>query len=100
MALYVRFMMSLAFGLVGIGLVMKVLLDKLFNEWDAFTDIGRHLEDFWKGRKLVRLDRPEDILAQRTVDLQPTELTTRRIDQRREQLRAWGEVEEKLQIPN
>lgn len=96
-ALYWRFMVSLAFGLVGLGLVLKVLMDKLFNDWDLFSELGRAVSDFWNGRRLVKLDRPEDILASRVEKTR--ELTTRLVDQRREQLRAMSEVEQRLNKP-
>ena len=41
MELYVRFISTLAFGLIGLGAVMKVLLETIFEEWDAFNDISQ-----------------------------------------------------------
>jgi len=95
MELYVKFMGTLAFGVVGVGLVLKILLETIFNEWDAFNDIADRANVYLKGKHQVELLRPEDILleaekrggSQRQLSV---------LDARRAQLRQLEEIESRL----
>jgi hypothetical protein len=40
---YFRFFLCLGFGLFGITLVLKVVMESLFNDWDPMTDVRRQL---------------------------------------------------------
>lgn len=95
MELYVKFMGSLAFGIAGVGLVLKVLLETLFNDWDAFTDLADRAQVYLKGKHQVELLRPEDILLEqekRTGSQRKVSV----LDARREQLRQLEEIETRL----
>ena len=95
MELYIRFISTLAFGLIGLGLVLKVLLESLFNEWDAFNDIAAKIELACSGRSHVELIRAEDILMEAEKKNSPI-YSTRLIDQRRRQINEIDAVEAQL----
>ena len=97
MELYSRFMVSLAFGLIGIGLVLKVLIDQLFNDWDVFADLKAGLRSLFSHSGFSS-SRTEDILMDVEND-KPRELSTRHIDRRREQLKEMDLVEHRLNVP-
>jgi hypothetical protein len=70
MELYVRFISTLAFGLIGLGAVMKVLLETIFEDWDAFNDLTAHVMLTCTGKAAhVESIRAEDIMldAERRV---------------------------------
>ena len=98
MELYFHFLSTLAFGLVGVGLVMKILLENLFNEWDAFNDLARRANTAFAGKRHVELIRAEDILMEAERKNMP-ETGTRRMDQRREQLKELNDIESRLKSP-
>ena len=63
MELYIRFISTLAFGLIGLGAVLKVLLETIFEEWDAFNDISERVMLVCSGKAgRVESMRAEDIL--------------------------------------
>jgi hypothetical protein len=95
MELYVKFMGTLAFGVVGVGLVLKVLLETLFNDWDALNDIYERFQAWISGKHQVQLLRPEDILLEAEKRGQH-QGSTRLVDIRREQLRQLDEVDARL----
>ncbi|MEK7857941.1 MAG: hypothetical protein AAB320_02260 [Elusimicrobiota bacterium] len=95
MELYVRFMATLAGGLIGVGLVLKILLEGLFNEWDAFNDVASKMEMALSGKHHVGLIRPEDILLEAEKRNTPN-VNSRLIDRRREQLKELDDVENRL----
>jgi hypothetical protein len=95
-----RFMTSLTFGLIGIGLVMKVLLDRVFHEWDAVADGVALAKRVWRGRSMTTHLRAEDILMEAERSRSESKpASSRLIDQRREQLNAMREVEIRLNAP-
>lgn len=107
MTMYVRFMATLAFGLIGIGLVLKILLEEFFNDWDAFTDLGAWWRDVLAGKGLMHRAKPEDVLLEIEKAKTGVELTTRLsggrqrvLDKRREQLKEISLVEHRLRLPN
>lgn len=67
--LYLRFMICLAVGLIGISLVLKTLMDVLFNDWDVEGDLQKAWQEMSKKSK--RYTAPES--ARR----RPTRLATR-----------------------
>ena len=98
MALYIKFVSTLAFGLLGLGMVLKVLMDNLFNEWDAVEAAGRFYRDWNKGR-LIRHERTEDMLLAAEHGRTSQLTSTRLIDRRREALNQLDEVEHRLHQP-
>ena len=56
--LYIRFVMCLAIGLMGMSMVLMRLLDTLFNEWDVVADLKEAID------KPVRHGRVEPVLAE------------------------------------
>ena len=99
MRLYVRFMFSLAFGLLGVGFVLKVLLDTLFNEWDVFSDVQRRFQAYISGKRHAELIRPEDLLMEMEKSGAP-DTGTRLLNRRREQLQELEAVENRLNFEN
>lgn len=99
MALYIRFIASLAVGLMGLGCVLKIVMDELLVEWDAFAAFVQWVTDLWSGKGLQRHQRTEDMLLE-IEKAKTTEIGgLRLIDQRREQLRELASVERRLQAP-
>lgn len=98
MALYIRFMASLAFGLVGLGLVLKVLLDQLFNDWDAAAAAKKFFRGVFSGEHPIVRARAEDVLMEAENE-RPRELSTRHIEKRREEIQQLNDVEQRLSIP-
>ena len=96
MELYVRFISTLAFGLIGLGAVMKVLLETIFEEWDAFNDISERLMVTCSGKGgHVDHVHAEDILLEAEKRNTP-EMTTRVVDWRRRQMKELDEIETRL----
>ncbi|MBI3547704.1 MAG: hypothetical protein HY078_01505 [Elusimicrobia bacterium] len=50
MAYYIRFMLCLSTGIIGVCMVLKTLLDTLFADWNIAEDIMLLLShpDFWR----------------------------------------------------
>ncbi|MBI5240812.1 MAG: hypothetical protein HY926_10095 [Elusimicrobia bacterium] len=96
MELYVRFISTLAFGLIGLGAVLKVLLETLFNEWDAFNDIAERVMISCSGKGgHVEHVRAEDILLEAEKRNAP-QTNTRIVDWRRRQMKELDEIESRL----
>ncbi|MFI5347345.1 MAG: hypothetical protein ACHQ51_13305 [Elusimicrobiota bacterium] len=98
MELYVKFMFTLTIGLVGVGLVMKTILETILHDWDPAVDFRR----WWKAysHRSSALDhvRAEDILQEiegRRQGAAPRQ-PMRPIDVRRESLRDVDEAENRL----
>ncbi len=96
---YIRFLISMAFGLVGISVVLKVLIDQLFSDWDVIADAKTVAKTIRRNRVFTGGIRAED----RLLDIEnkrPRELSTKLVDQRREQLRQLDKVENTLVSPS
>ncbi|NNN04899.1 MAG: hypothetical protein HKL90_03265 [Elusimicrobia bacterium] len=94
MALYVRFMLTLAVGLAGLGMVLTTIFETLLRDWDPSRDIRRWWRSFSSTRSLAAEIRAEDILQQlRTQRAVPA---TGSLERRREVLRAVSDVESRL----
>ncbi len=96
MDLYIKFMSTMAVGMLGAGLVLKVLLDELFLEWDAvaeaqtwFKTVSEHKGFF------ARLERAEDAMMEAEKSRAVT-VNTRLLDERRQQLNQLSAVEKRL----
>ena len=99
MELYIRFIGTLAFGLIGLGMVLKVLLEGLFNEWDAFNDIAGSISLACSGRGgHVRGIRAEDILleAEEKNACSLNTWSTRLVDQKRRQIHELDAIEARV----
>jgi hypothetical protein len=93
-----RFMVSMGFGLVGITVVLKVLIDQLFSDWDVVEDVKTVVKNVRRQGVFTGGGRAED----RLLDIEksrPKQLSTRLIDQKREQLRQIDKVESTLVHP-
>lgn len=104
MQLYVKFMFTLGFGLVGLGMVMTTAFESLFREWDAARDVSRWLKTLSHGRPHVADVSAEDILhelerARVNEGRYQRRAPARSIDRRREALRDMREADERLAAP-
>jgi hypothetical protein len=98
MELYVRFVGTLAFGLFGIGTVLKILLDELFAEWDAVADAKAWYKSLSERKGLLAsLETREDVMLARE-NANATVMTTRLLDERRERLKELSVVEHRLNL--
>jgi hypothetical protein len=94
METYSNFMMTLAMGLFGMSLILKVLLDGIFNEWDAVADIndlmknGLHL-------KHTSTQRAEDVMLELEKARAPS-LSTNIYEQKRHMLAELSAVENRV----
>jgi hypothetical protein len=95
MELYVRFISTLAFGLIGLGAVMKVLLETIFEDWDAFNDISGRIMMSCSGKPgHVEHIRAEDILLE--AEQRSSGVNTRIVDFRRRQIKELDAIETRL----
>lgn len=97
MDLYFRFLVSLAAGLLGVGLVLKVLLDGIFNDWDAVADMG---DLFRNGLRLKHAagQRAEDVMLE-AEKANAVVLTTSIYEQKRQELEELSAVEIRVNRP-
>jgi hypothetical protein len=96
MELYVSFISTLAFGLIGLGAVLKVLLETVFEEWDAFGDIAEHVMLTCSGKaRQVESLRAEDILLELEKQNAP-DSNTSLVDFRRRQMWELDAIESRL----
>lgn len=98
MKLMIQFMFSLTFGLVGLGLVMKIFMDRVFIDFDVYTAVKNFFNGISERAATVNHHRAEDLMMH-AENSRPRELTTRLIERRREELRAMDEVESALSRP-
>lgn len=97
--MYVKFMFTLAVGLVGVGMVLKTLLETILHEWDVVRDAQAAWRSMFHARSHAEL-RAEDILMELERDRARRHVPERSIDRRREALRGVREVEERLSVPS
>jgi hypothetical protein len=94
---YLKFMISLAAGLAGLGMVLVMVMDTLLVDYDAPAAFAEWCRDLMAGRALG-MYRAEDAMmeAEKAKDRgEPVRL----VDQRREALRELAAVESRLQRP-
>lgn len=100
MALYIRFMFCLAVGLVGLGIVLKTIIETLFHDWDLFAEIGEAWRAWMRGEDTSKHARVEDLLLDRELDKAENDAPSlRMLDERRKQLREVAAVESRLKRP-
>ena len=94
MDLYFRFLGSLAAGLFGVSVVLKVLLDGIFNEWDAVADAEDLLRN---GLRLKQSGhrRTEDVMID-AENAKSLPMSTRMYEQKRQELEKMSEIETRL----
>lgn len=101
MEMYLKFVGTLGFGLLGLGLVLKMLLEQVLADWDLFGDLARFCRAVAEGRvfRLAHKDRVEDVRLE-IENIQRAQFRgTRLIDQKREQLKEIELVEHRLSLP-
>lgn len=94
---YFQFLGCLAVGMVGVGMVLTVLIERLFADWDVVGELGVVMREGLAGRRLSQ-DRAEDVMLE--VEKKNAGLVNTRIDQRRQQLADVASAERRLQVPN
>ncbi len=94
MELYIRFVVTLALGLLGVVMVLKVMLDGVFNEWDAVADLGYFFRHGFQNR-WVASERVEDVMLELEKSKTPT-LTTSIYEKKRQQLEELSAIESRL----
>ena len=100
MELYVKFMFTLTVGLVGVGLVMKTVLETLLHDWDPVVDARRWWKSHAHRSSAIEHVRAEDILQEIEGRRQGAPKPAgRAIDRRRESLRDMDEAESRLSSP-
>jgi hypothetical protein len=100
MEMYVKFMFTLSVGLVGVGMVLKTLLETLFAEWDVVRDMRRAWNYAFHSRHHAALVRAEDILMELERDNAKRRMPEgSTLDRRREALRDLREAEDRLAVP-
>jgi len=98
MEMYVKFMFTLTVGLVGVGMVLKTLLETILHEWDAVTAIKAGWVSLFHARPYADSVRAEDILMEIEHDRR-RRIPEGSLDRRREALRDVREAEDRLSAP-
>lgn len=99
MALYIRFMICLAVGLVGLGLVLKTVMETLLQDWDVVAELGEAWRERFSDKRSLGSARVEDLLLDREMMRTGEAPTVRLIDVRRQQLAEVAAVENRLKRP-
>jgi hypothetical protein len=101
MELYVRFMFTLAIGLIGVGVLLTTVFETLLHDWDPARDIRRWWRTLNASRSHASEIRAEDILEQLQARRTGAAVSSssRVIDRRREALRSVSEAERRLAVP-
>lgn len=99
---YMRFIMTLSFGIAGLSLFMKVLLENVFHDWDAVSAFSGFVGGIVNGKPMEAQSlRAEDILMEAEKNRSGVGVgSSRLIDKRREQLNEINEVETRLNKPS
>ncbi len=100
MEMYVKFMFTLTVGLVGVGMVLKTLLETILHEWDAVREIQNGWHALFHARPYADSVRAEDILMEVEHGYAKRRMPERSIDRRREVLRDIREAEDRLSSPH
>lgn len=104
MELYLKFMFTLAVGLVGVGMVVTTLLETIFHDWDVARDLERGWRAVFSHKPQSSLVRAEDILLEleksRREGGRRHHAPADALDRRREALRELREAEHRLASPN
>ena len=95
MVLYVRFMFCLAFGLVGLGMVLMWILDELFGNWNAAHALHSEVSTYMEERARLRRENA-GVYAAWERTRRETSSAEARLMARREQLNEIASVERRL----
>lgn len=98
--MYIKFMFTLTVGLVGVGMVLKTLLETILHEWDAVSEIQAGWHSLFRARPYADSVRAEDILMEIERDHVKRSMPAHEIDRRREALRDLREAEDRLSSPS
>lgn len=85
--MYIKFMFTLAVGLVGVGMVLKTIIETILHEWDAVYEIQTGWHSLFRARPYVDSVRAEDILMGIERNHAKRRLPELSIDRRRQALR-------------
>ena len=99
MEMYIKFMFTLTVGLVGVGMVLKTLLETILHEWDAVHEIQTGWHSMFHARPYADSVRAEDILMEIERDHDKKRLPELSIDRRRQALKDVREAEDRLSSP-
>ena len=97
--MYIKFMFTLTVGLVGVGMVLKTLLETILHEWDAVGEIKAGWHSMFHSRPYADSVRAEDILMEIERDHMKHRMPQHELDRRREALRDIREAEDRLSSP-
>ncbi len=103
MEMYMRFMLTLTIGLVGVGVVLMTLLETLLHDWDPVVDLRRWWFEMAHRHPGAQV-RAEDILSELEGRRQnryvyATRPPARAIDRRREVLRDMRAADQRVSSP-
>jgi hypothetical protein len=98
--MYVKFVFTLSVGLVGVGMVLKTLLETVLHDWDAVHALRHGWRAALKPRPYAESVRAEDILMEIERDHAKRRMPSGSLDSRREALRDVREAEDRLSSPN
>ena len=96
MELYFRFLGSLAAGLFGVSIVLKVLLDGIFNEWDVVADAQDYIQNGRHHKNSASI-RAEDIMME-AENAKVVPMSTRMYEQKRQDLEKMSQVEQRVHL--
>jgi hypothetical protein len=99
MEMYIKFMFTLTVGLVGVGMVLKTLLETILHEWDAVAEMKAGWHSMFHARPYAESVRAEDILMEIERDHMKRRVPTHELDRRRQALRDVREAEDRLSAP-
>jgi hypothetical protein len=99
MEMYIKFMFTLTVGLVGVGMVLKTLLETILHEWDAVAEVKAGWHSMFHARPYAESVRAEDILMEIERDHMKRRVPTHELDRRRQALRDVREAEDRLSAP-
>jgi hypothetical protein len=102
MEMYVRFMLTLTVGLVGVGIVLMTLLETLLREWDPVVDMRRWWREISHRHPGSGSVRAEDILSELEGRRQNRYIyaTKPPVDRRREALREMRAADKRVSSPD
>ena len=97
MELYVRFISTLAFGLVGLGAVLKILLENVFEDWDVFHEVADCVTAACSAKpgNLAKVQAEDALL--KAGNKTSTIIADRRVDHRRRRIKEMDMIETRLQ---
>ncbi len=104
MEMYMRFMLTLTIGLVGVGVLLMTLLETLLHDWDPVVDLARWWRELAHSRTGAASVSAEDILSELEGRRQNRYVyaarpPARSIDRRREVLRDMRSTDPRVSSP-